>query len=288
MESILSRGTPADELRADRGTLAEELRALRQLIRAHRLQHHRAPYFRRVVECHKLGVEAATPPADDAADAIERALHAIAPAWLELRRLLAQSYFMPYALAHLAVLSRVATLLAEQHPSGRGAAALLALRADAQRDAALARVFGAPDAAAAALPEAPPPPANDGDDSDDDDVGEAVPPLAAPDEQPARRPPKRSRASPGGTRSPRGRGYSSLLAVCSLTRQHVRSEEVVRTAYTATGSVVVRTEMTANGTADDYDAARKRKIAEAFAAEVDGADADDVRVHVILIVDKAV
>ena len=45
--------------------------------------------------------------------------------------------------------------------------------------------------------------------------------------------------------------------------------------------------MTANGTADD-DAARKRKIAEAFAAEVDGADADDVRVHVILIVDKAV
>ena len=46
--------------------------------------------------------------------------------------------------------------------------------------------------------------------------------------------------------------------------------------------------MTANGTADDYDVARKRKIAEAFAAEVDGADADDVRVHVILIVDKAV
>ena len=124
MESILSRGTPADELRAARGTLAEELRALRQLLRAHRLQHHRAPYFRRVVECHKLGVEAATAPADDAADAIERALHAIAPAWLELRRLLAQSYFMPYALAHLAVLSRVASLLAEQHPNGRGAAAL--------------------------------------------------------------------------------------------------------------------------------------------------------------------
>ena len=43
-----------------KGTLAEELRALRQLIRAHRLQHHRAPYFRRVVECHKLGVEAAS------------------------------------------------------------------------------------------------------------------------------------------------------------------------------------------------------------------------------------
>ena len=62
----------------------------------------------------------------------------------------------------------------------------------------------------------------------------------------------------------------------------------MRTAYTATGSVVVRTEMTANGTADDYDVARKRKIAEAFAAEVDGADADDVRVHVILIVDQAV
>ena len=31
------------------------------------------------------------------------------------------------------MLSRVATLLAEQHPNGRGAAALLALRADAQR-----------------------------------------------------------------------------------------------------------------------------------------------------------
>ena len=53
---------------SSKGTLAEELRALRQLIRAHRLQHHRAPYFRRVVECHKLGVEAATAPADDAAE----------------------------------------------------------------------------------------------------------------------------------------------------------------------------------------------------------------------------
>ena len=91
---------------SSKGTLAEELRALRQLIRAHRLQHHRAPYFRRVVECHRLGVEAATAPADDAADAIERALHAIAPAWLELRRLLTAKLGRPTD--HLATTGPVA------------------------------------------------------------------------------------------------------------------------------------------------------------------------------------
>ena len=44
---------------------------------------------------------------------------------------------------------------------------------------------------------------------------------------------------------------------------------------------VVRTELTAEGSPDDYDDARKRGIAEAFAAEVDGVDADDVCVTVV-------
>ena len=44
---------------------------------------------------------------------------------------------------------------------------------------------------------------------------------------------------------------------------------------------VVRTELTASGTVDDYDDAKKLKIAEAFAAEVDGVDADDVGVTVV-------
>jgi len=57
----------------------------------------------------------------------------------------------------------------------------------------------------------------------------------------------------------------------------------------------VRTELTAEGAAADYDDATRLKIAEAFAAEVDGVDADDVAVRVDdvagsvkLIVDVAV
>ena len=44
---------------------------------------------------------------------------------------------------------------------------------------------------------------------------------------------------------------------------------------------VVRTILTGAGDVDDYDDAKKLKIAEAFAAEVDGVDADDISVSVV-------
>jgi hypothetical protein len=46
-------------------------------------------------------------------------------------------------------------------------------------------------------------------------------------------------------------------------------------------SCVVRTELTAPGNVDDYDATTKQRIAERFAAAVDGVNAEDVRVTVV-------
>ena len=44
---------------------------------------------------------------------------------------------------------------------------------------------------------------------------------------------------------------------------------------------VVRTELTATGSVDDYGDAKKLQIAQAFAAEVEGVEASDVRVTVV-------
>ena len=46
--------------------------------------------------------------------AIERALDAIPPPWLKLRHLLAQTYFMPFALTCIALLSRVRQLITKE------------------------------------------------------------------------------------------------------------------------------------------------------------------------------
>eukprot|EP00965_Chrysotila_dentata_P203835 6181978-Pleurochrysis_carterae.AAC.1 len=46
---------------------------------------------------------------------IEKALRVIQTVWLELHQLVAQTFFMPFALTALSLLSRIATLLAEHH-----------------------------------------------------------------------------------------------------------------------------------------------------------------------------
>ena len=118
------------------------------------------------------------------------------------------------------MLSRVATLLAEQHPNGSGAAASSrsapTRNATRRSRASSARRTPPPRAAGRAA-------AAGGDDSDDDDddVGEAVPPLATPDEPP-RRPLKEAEPRVAGRDAePGGRGYSSLLAVCGDTASRV-------------------------------------------------------------------
>eukprot|EP00966_Prymnesium_polylepis_P264449 6109624-Prymnesium_polylepis.1 len=152
--------------------LAEESRTLDQLVRASQLQHRRALYMQRLVDVQRQ-LKAVLSTSDDrelragnAAAAVasaERALERIAPAWLKIRDLLAQTYFMPFALCHLALLSRAATLIAQLH------AALLAAHSGVARgpppillklhqpagtsDSALSRAFGSePTAVAMADP----------------------------------------------------------------------------------------------------------------------------------------
>ena len=115
---------PLSELAAGVGT---EEALLGRILRVSRLQHGRAPYYHRLRDLHKrlqavlrcctVTALAASGSTAMAHAAIERALDAIPPPWLKLRHLLAQTYFMPFALAGLALLSRTATLLADMHSS---------------------------------------------------------------------------------------------------------------------------------------------------------------------------
>ena len=96
-------------------SLRSEHALLARILKAHKLQHGRAPYYhqlrgalKRLVaadeSCAPAAIELADGPAA-ACVAIERALNSIPAPWLKLRHLLAQTYFMPFALAGLAVLS---------------------------------------------------------------------------------------------------------------------------------------------------------------------------------------
>ena len=99
--------------------LASELATLEQLARTHRQVHRRGLYFQRLDAARRAvrAAASACAPARRSADAAARAeaavravdvaLRRIPPAWSQLRRLLAQTYFMNYALVHLALLSRL-------------------------------------------------------------------------------------------------------------------------------------------------------------------------------------
>jgi len=148
--------------------LKTEAALLDSLVRVSRLQHRRAPYFARVLDMRRRlhavlpGLKGGSKIRSNAVANTELALHAIPAAWKEMHLLLTQSFFMPYALTHLALLARVAALLAAHHthlrstlPRGAPAAApaalppprLLALSTSTSADAALGRIFGGADAA---------------------------------------------------------------------------------------------------------------------------------------------
>jgi hypothetical protein len=116
--------------------LAAEIDVLNQLVKTHRQVHRRADYFQRIdsvrravrtafdalqerrqpgmVKRHVFGGLLTVPGESLALAAVDRALDRIPPAWRLLHHLLAQSYFMPYALVHLAVLARLSTLLTQE------------------------------------------------------------------------------------------------------------------------------------------------------------------------------
>ena len=111
-------------LREIRRELASEYRTLTSLVRANRMQHRRALYMQRVLDVHRQlrlalsaseGSEIQAGCVEPALAAAERALERIPPAWLKLRDLIAQTYFIPFALCHLALLSRSASLLSQLH-----------------------------------------------------------------------------------------------------------------------------------------------------------------------------
>jgi len=113
--------------------LAAEIELLDQLVKTHRQVHRRADYFQRIDSVRRAvhtafdALHGRWQPAvvkrcasgwlmTMAGDslvlaAVDRALGRIPPAWRLLHHLLAQSYFMPYALVHLAILARLSTLL---------------------------------------------------------------------------------------------------------------------------------------------------------------------------------
>jgi len=143
--------------------LREELALLDRVVNAHKVVHRRARYFQyvRMVRRHVHTVLAVVAGRlGTALTCIERALRLVTAAWSELRHLLAQSFFMPLALVLLALLARIARLLASLHAAlrsgqragGANAAvvardlpALLALDRPSDSDGALARLFGPAD-----------------------------------------------------------------------------------------------------------------------------------------------
>jgi len=112
--------------------LAAEIGLLDQLVKTHRQVHRRGDYFQRVDSVRRAvhvafdairagqrrptkgGRPVGVPDRAAALAAVDRALHCIPPAWRLLQHLLAQTYFMPYALVHVAILSRLASLLAAE------------------------------------------------------------------------------------------------------------------------------------------------------------------------------
>jgi hypothetical protein len=148
--------------------LASELELLERILRVSRLQHGRALYYHRLRHVQKrlaAAVSCCRPPElaqnggkAAACTAAEVALDAIPSPWTRLRHLMAQTYFMTFALTCMALLSRAATLLARIHADlggGNGGASacegvglmaqprLLALaRPRATPSAFLGRVFG--------------------------------------------------------------------------------------------------------------------------------------------------
>ena len=136
--------------------LTAEAAILEKLVQVHRLQHRRTGYFARVLDVRR-GVRAVLGKGAHLAQ-VEQALHAIRAAWKDLQSLLIQTYFMPYAIVHLALLSRLATLLSAHHAHLRSTLrlapaqtqpALLALCASTSSETALDRIFGGVAAASA-------------------------------------------------------------------------------------------------------------------------------------------
>ena len=143
--------------------LREELALLDRLVNAHKVVHRRARYFQsvRMVRRHvHTALAVVAGGFGTALTCIERALRLVAAAWSQLRHLLAQSFFMPLALVLLALLARIARLLASMHAAlrssqragGANAAvvardlpALLAPDRPSDSDDALARLFGQAD-----------------------------------------------------------------------------------------------------------------------------------------------
>ena len=130
--------------------LTAEAATLEKLVQVHRLQHRRTGYFARVLDVRRR-VRAVLGKGAHLAQ-VEQALHAIRAAWKDLQSLLIQTYFMPYAIVHLALLSRLATLLSAHHAHLRSTLriapapaqtqpALLALCASTSSDTALDRIF---------------------------------------------------------------------------------------------------------------------------------------------------
>lgn len=206
---------------ARRVALTREYELLQRILRVSRLQHGRALYYHRLsavrkalgaaLDCCSESSLATTGGSAVALAAIERVLHAIPAPWLRLRHLMAQTYFMTFALSCLALLSRAASLLAEMHAELGGHASepmeaagvagylpsLLALaRPHGSSAAVLSQIFGGANAGggvAVASAARPPPGAGPsvsesdsgrnregdglGNDVNDDDVGEPVEPA---------------------------------------------------------------------------------------------------------------
>ena len=110
--------------------ICSETAQLEALLFAHQLSHRRALYFQRtmcarrrvkaaIAACAKVERTASLKAASRARLAIEVALDAIAPAWLQLRHLLSQTFFMGLALSLLAHLARLASLLVQEHKALR-------------------------------------------------------------------------------------------------------------------------------------------------------------------------
>eukprot|EP00967_Tisochrysis_lutea_P057516 scaffold72937_cov38-Tisochrysis_lutea.AAC.1 len=103
--------------------LASELQLLDQLTKTHRQVHRRGHYFQRV-DWVRRAVHAASHALHrrrGALEALDVALQRIPVAWRLLKHLMAQTYFMPYALVHMAILARLAVILAAERAEIAGA-----------------------------------------------------------------------------------------------------------------------------------------------------------------------
>jgi hypothetical protein len=147
--------------------LGKELELLKRVVGVSRQQHRRGIYYQRlrgatnrILAAHaRCSPTAIVSPGGGlhGLAAIEDALNAVPAAWTPLRQLLVQTYFMPFALTCLALLSRSATVLAKlhakllvenpSHPRGAAAADSVVTRllelgpAPPARGEALERVF---------------------------------------------------------------------------------------------------------------------------------------------------